>query len=71
MEETPNFWNKKQEDLEVADQLKLVALVPVVMMGSVIATGLALRGVDKIRSLIRRPKQVELAIVDTNTVEEA
>jgi len=71
MDETTNFWNKKQEDLEVADQLKLVALVPVVMMGSVVATGLALRGVDKIRSLIRRPKHMALAVVDTDTVEEA
>lgn len=48
MEENKNFWNKMTDELTVKDQLIVVAITPVMIMGAVVAAGAVLTVADKI-----------------------
>jgi hypothetical protein len=66
MDETEtSFWSKKPDELTVGDQIKFVALVPAVMLGSIIGVGAVLTGVEKIRARLSRKQKVELTLVET------
>lgn len=70
-ENEPSFWQKKPEDLNVADQLKLVALIPAVMVAGFVAPAVVISAVENVRARLRRRKQQpELAPVETTIVEE-
>ncbi len=68
-ENSPSFWEKKPDELNVSDQLKLVALIPAAMVVGFMAPAIVLGAVDKIRTRFKRKPQVELAIVETTTDE--
>lgn len=68
MDEQTSFWNKKSEELTVADQMKVVALIPAVMLGGFVAAGVTLSAVEKIRTKFRK-KQPELAVVAPDETE--
>jgi uncharacterized membrane protein YciS (DUF1049 family) len=71
MDETEtSFWQKKPEELNVADQLKLVALIPAVMVAGFVAPAIVINAVESIRTRLRNRKlRPELTLVETTDEE--
>jgi hypothetical protein len=71
MDENENsFWQKKPEELNVADQLKLVALIPAAMVVGFVAPALVVSAVGSVRDRLRARKlRPELALVETTDEE--
>ena len=69
-ENETSFWQKKPDELNVADQLKLVALIPAAMVVGFVAPALVMSAVGNIRDRLRARKQEPvLALVDTTDAE--